>query len=107
MLSSNNFDELVKSRHYGGNGVQRICNYLKKQDSGWSLPRTAIRGRNDRITHFQTFCETINFRENNNDSIPSGGFTWLYNKRMDEEDHGVLGLRERVRKPVWAKSRAR
>ncbi len=63
MLSSihySNVDEVVKVVTPVETGVQGIRNYSKKLDSGWSLPRTPIRGRNDRIKYFQTFYDSIN-----------------------------------------------
>jgi Zn2+/Cd2+-exporting ATPase len=40
-------------------GVQGISKSLKELDSGWSLPRTAIRGRNDDHWPFSTFYDFI------------------------------------------------
>ena len=52
-------DGIVKSRHFRENGNPENSNYLKILDSGWSLPRTAIRGWNDEKTRIATSYETI------------------------------------------------
>jgi hypothetical protein len=47
------------SSTWSGNGNPENSNYMKIQDSCWSLSRTLLWDRNDRKSPFQTFYDSI------------------------------------------------